>query len=169
MIERIRPNVPQGTALELTDISKRFRTSWGKRVEVLTHVGFNVAPGTVYGLLGPNGAGKSTTLKIVLGLMKPSGGQGRVLGEPLGSVAARQRIGFLPENPYFYDYLSAREFLDTCASLTGLPRQNRRARIETTLERVGLDPGSGLRLRKYSKGMLQRIGLAFRGGSSSTN
>jgi ABC-2 type transport system ATP-binding protein len=160
MIERIRPPASPGSALELSGISKRFRTSWGKRVEVLRHVGFNVAQGTVYGLLGPNGAGKSTTLKIVLGLMKPSGGEGRALGEPLGSVAARKRIGFLPENPYFYDYLNAREFLDTCASLTGLPRAHRRPRIDATLERVGLDPGSRLRLRKYSKGMLQRIGLA---------
>jgi ABC-2 type transport system ATP-binding protein len=160
MIERIRPPASPGSALELSGISKRFRTSWGKRVEVLRQVGFSVAQGSVYGLLGPNGAGKSTTLKIVLGLMKPSGGEGRALGEPLGSVAARKRIGFLPENPYFYDYLSAREFLDTCASLTGLPRGHRRPRIDATLERVGLDPGSRLRLRKYSKGMLQRIGLA---------
>jgi ABC-2 type transport system ATP-binding protein len=160
MIERSRANVPQGTALELSNLSKRFRTSWGKRVEVLRQVGFSVSQGTVYGLLGPNGAGKSTTLKIVLGLMKPSTGDGRVLGEPLGSVAARKRIGYLPESPYFYDYLSAREFLDTCASLTGVPREHRRSRIDHTLERVGLDPGSKLRLRKYSKGMLQRIGLA---------
>jgi len=160
MIERIHHNVPQATALELSGISKRFRTSWGKRVEVLRQVGFSVTQGTVYGLLGPNGAGKSTTLKIVLGLMKPSQGDGNVLGEPLGSVAARTRIGFLPENPYFYDYLSAREFLDTCASLTGVSRTHRRNRIDTTLDRVGLDPTSKLRLRKYSKGMLQRIGLA---------
>jgi ABC-2 type transport system ATP-binding protein len=160
MIERIRPHAPQGIALELTGISKRFRTSWGKRVEILQQVGFKVEQGSVFGLLGPNGAGKSTTLKIVLGLMKPSDGNGRVLGEPLGSVAARQRIGFLPETPYFYDYLSAREFLETCASLTGIPRADRRSRIETTLERVGLDPSLKLRLRKYSKGMLQRIGLA---------
>src|SRR5262245_28628316 len=110
MIEHIHPNVSQATALELRGISKRFRTSWGKRVEVLRQVGLSVTEGTVYGLLGPNGAGKSTTLKIVLGLMKPSQGDGTVLGEPLGSVAARKRIGFLPENPYFYDYLSAREF-----------------------------------------------------------
>jgi ABC-2 type transport system ATP-binding protein len=160
MIERIHPHAPQGTALELTGISKRFRTSWGKRVEVLRQVGLKVDEGSVYGLLGPNGAGKSTTLKIVLGLMKPSSGEGVVLGQPLGSVEARKRIGFLPENPYFYDYLSAREFLDTCASLTGLPGAHRRARIDATLERVGLDPGSRLRLRKYSKGMLQRVGLA---------
>jgi ABC-2 type transport system ATP-binding protein len=78
----------------------------------------------------------------------------------MGSVAARARIGFLPENPYFYDYLTAHEFLDTCASLASLPRAGRRQRIHELLERVGLDPGLKLRLRKYSKGMLQRVGLA---------
>src|SRR5258706_5797973 len=104
-MHRIETHVSEESALEVSHLSKRFRTSWGKRVEVLRDVGFRVSRGSVYGLLGPNGAGKSTTLKIVLGLMKSSGGEGTVLGEPLGSVKARARIGFLPENPYFYDYL----------------------------------------------------------------
>ncbi|HET9234653.1 MAG TPA: ABC transporter ATP-binding protein, partial [Candidatus Eisenbacteria bacterium] len=145
MIRRIDTKRVDESALELTEIHKRFRTSWGKPVEILHNVGFRVSRGSVYGLLGHNGAGKSTTLKIVLGLMKPSAGRGRVLGEPLGSVTARARIGFLPENPYFYDYLTAREFLDTCAALTGIPGGERPQRIASTLERVGLDPASNLR------------------------
>ena len=160
MIRRIDRKVVDESALALTGIGKRFRTSWGKRVEILHEVSFRVSRGSVYGLLGHNGAGKSTTLKIVLGLMKPSAGRGEVLGESLGSVTARARIGYLPENPYFYDYLNAREFLDTCAALTGIPGRERPQRIAATLERVGLDPSSRLRLRKYSKGMLQRVGLA---------
>jgi ABC-2 type transport system ATP-binding protein len=116
--------------------------------------------GEIYGLLGPNGAGKSTTLKILLGFMKASEGEGTLLGEKLGTVSTRRRVGFLPENPYFYDYLTAPEFLDTCASLTGLPGRGRGVLIAKTLERVGLDPGLKLRLRKFSKGMLQRVGLA---------
>jgi ABC-2 type transport system ATP-binding protein len=147
-------------ALVVSRLSKAFRTSWGRRVEALRHVSFEVSPGEIFGLLGPNGAGKTTTLKILLGLMRPSSGTGRVLGQPMGSVRARGRIGFLAENPYFYDYLTAAEFLDACASLCGLPRQGRRKRVQAFLERVGLDPGSKVRLRKYSKGMLQRIGLA---------
>jgi ABC-2 type transport system ATP-binding protein len=149
-----------GPALSVHGLSKSFRTSWGKKVVALRDVGFEVAPGEIFGLLGPNGAGKSTTLKILLGFMKPSGGEGTVLGHPLGHVGARAALGFLPENPYFYDYLTAPEFLDTCASLSGLPRAGRRPLIARTLERVGLDPGLTLRLRKFSKGMLQRVGLA---------
>ena len=154
------PGIETTPVLSVIRLGKSFRTSWGKRVDVLDGVTFQVSPGEIYGLLGPNGAGKSTTLKILLGLMRPSLGNGTVLGEPLGSIGARRRIGFLPENPYFYDYLTAHEFLDTCASLTSLPRVGRRQRINDSLERVGLDPGIKLRLRKFSKGMLQRIGLA---------
>jgi len=147
-------------ALALWDLTKTFRTSWGRRVEALRGVRFEVPRGEVFGLLGPNGAGKSTTLKIVLGHLRPDRGGGTLLGSGLGSVEARSRLGFLPENPYFYDYLSAQEFLDTCASLSGLPRRGRRERIAAVLERVGLDPGLKIRLRKFSKGMLQRAGLA---------
>jgi ABC-2 type transport system ATP-binding protein len=158
-IERSRPR-ESGPALSVRGLSKSFRTSWGKKVVALRDVGFDVGEGEIFGLLGPNGAGKSTTLKILLGFMKPSGGEGTVLGRPLGHVGARGALGFLPENPYFYDYLTASEFLDTCASLSGLPRRGRGPLIAGTLERVGLDPGLKLRLRKFSKGMLQRVGLA---------
>ncbi len=159
------PAMPAGfiageAALAAARLAKTYRDSWGRRTEALDDVTFAVRPGEIFGLLGPNGAGKSTTLKIVLGLLKPTRGAGMLLGKPLGSVAVRRRLGYLPENPYFYDYLTAREFLDTCAVLTGVPRRGRRERIERTLERVGLDPAEGRRLRKFSKGMLQRVGLA---------
>jgi ABC-2 type transport system ATP-binding protein len=146
--------------LTLDRLAKTYRDSWGRRREALIDVSLSVSRGEIFGLLGPNGAGKSTALKIVLGLLKPSGGGGMLLGRPLGDVLARGRLGFLPENPYFYDYLSAPEFLDTSATLNGLPRRGRRDLIALTLDRVGLDPGDKRRLRKFSKGMLQRVGLA---------
>lgn len=149
-----------GNALSIQDVAKSFRSNWGRRVDALHQVSFEVSRGEIFGLLGPNGAGKSTTLKILMGLMRPSRGSGSILGRPLGSLEARSRIGFLPENPYFYDYLTATEFLETCASLTSVPRDGRRERIAGLLERVGLDPSSRQKLRKYSKGMLQRVGLA---------
>jgi len=160
MTHRFASTGTGGSAVAVSCLSKRFRTSWGRRVEALREVSFSVGVGEIYGLLGPNGAGKSTTLKILLGFMKPSAGEGTLLGERLGTVSVRRRVGFLPENPYFYDYLTAPEFLDTCASLAGLPRGGRSALISRTLERVGLEPGQKLRLRKFSKGMLQRVGLA---------
>jgi ABC-2 type transport system ATP-binding protein len=159
MIDDTQAAAPE-SALALSGVAKAFRTSWGRRVTALTDVSLEVRRGEIFGLLGPNGAGKSTTLKILLGFMRPSAGRGSVLGRPLGSVEGRRRVGFLPENPYFYDYLTAAEFLDACASLSGVPGPGRRARIAGLLERVGLDPGSRVRLRKYSKGMLQRVGLA---------
>ena len=146
--------------LTLDRLAKTYRDSWGRRHEALIDVSLSVSRGEIFGLLGPNGAGKSTALKIALGLLKPSGGSGMLLGRPLGDVRARGRLGFLPENPYFYDYLSAPEFLDTSATLNGLPRRGRRDLIALTLDRVGLDPGEKRRLRKFSKGMLQRVGLA---------
>jgi ABC-2 type transport system ATP-binding protein len=146
--------------LSAARLGKIYRDSWGRRIVALRDVTFSVAPGEIFGLLGPNGAGKTTTLKILLGLIAPSSGLGNLLGKKLGNVAARRRLGFLPENPYFYDYLTPREFLETCAELTSMPRAGRRERIKRTLERVGLDPREKRRLRKFSKGMLQRVGLA---------
>lgn len=147
-------------AISLEHLAKTYRDSWGRRVVALKDVTLEVEPGEIFGLLGPNGAGKSTTFKILLGLLRSSGGGGTILGHPLGDVAARRRLGYLPENPYFYDYLTPHEFLDTCATLSEAPRKGRRQRIASLLERVGLDPGEKRRLRKFSKGMLQRVGLA---------
>jgi ABC-2 type transport system ATP-binding protein len=108
----------------------------------------------VFGLLGPNGAGKTTTLKVALGLMRPSAGSVHL------GVGGLGHVGYLPENPYFYDYLSGREFLGFCARLFGLDGTARRERVEELLRDVGLEDAAGTQLRKYSKGMLQRIGIA---------
>ena len=123
-------------------------------VEILKGVDIQVERGAVFGLLGPNGAGKTTTVKVVLGLMRPSGGTVEL------GVPSLSHVGYLPENPYFYDYLSGREFLGFCARLFGLDGDLRRARVERLLADVGLEAAAGTHLRKYSKGMLQRIGIA---------
>jgi ABC-2 type transport system ATP-binding protein len=119
-----------------------------------------VSKGEIFGLLGQNGAGKTTAIKIVLGLVFPDAGTVRLFGRKNTVVAVKERIGFLPENPYFYEYLTGEEFLDYCGRLFGYSAYERHRRIEAILERVGLRSRSGEQLRKYSKGMLQRIGLA---------
>jgi ABC-2 type transport system ATP-binding protein len=150
-----------GIAIRAEGLTKDYRTGfWRRRVRVLQELNLQVQAGEVFGFLGPNGAGKTTTLKLLTGLIHPTAGSATVLGEPAGSVRVKARIGFLPENPYFYDYLTGAEYLDYCGALAGLPRTVRRDRVRSLLEQVGL-PGQGrLQLRKYSKGMLQRIGLA---------
>src|SRR5262249_50812221 len=133
-----------------------------KKVSAVADVSFTVEKNEIFGFLGPNGAGKTTTLKMLMGLIFPTGGQARIFGRPIRERAVKQRLGFLPENPYFYDYLSGEELLDLMGHLFGLDRGERRKRARALLDRVGLGrAGSiGLPLRKYSKGMLQRLGLA---------
>jgi ABC-2 type transport system ATP-binding protein len=131
-----------------------------RRRQVLRGVDLALAPGEAYGLLGDNGAGKTTTLRILLGLTRPDAGTGSVLGAPLGARTVRQRLGYLPETPTFHEQLTAREFLAFCASLQGLPAAEARRRAAQLLERLELAGASDLRLRKMSKGMLQRLGLA---------
>ena len=116
--------------------------------------------GGVFGLLGPNGAGKSTTLKLLLHLLRPSSGTAEVLGHPPGDVRAHQRVGFLPENPTFYDYLTAEELLTYFAGLFGYSKSDCAARAAKTLDRVGLAGDRRRPLRQYSKGMVQRVGIA---------
>ena len=148
-------------AIRTVSLTKEYRAGfWRRRVRVLHDLNLEVQAGEVFGFLGPNGAGKTTTLKLLTGLIHPTAGSATVLGEPAGSVGVKARIGFLPENPSFYDYLTGVEYLDYCGALAGLPRTVRRDRIGTLLERVGLSGQGTLQLRKYSKGMLQRIGLA---------
>ncbi|MBM4124508.1 MAG: ABC transporter ATP-binding protein, partial [Nitrospira sp.] len=120
----------------------------------------SVRRGEIYGFLGPNGAGKTTTMKILLGLTRASGGTAEVLGRPVGDVGVRREIGFLPESPYFYDYLTAEEFLAFYGHLAGLEGIGLKQRMERLLALVGLTEARGRQLRKFSKGMLQRIGLA---------
>jgi ABC-2 type transport system ATP-binding protein len=142
-------------ALEVRDLCKTVAVGFRRRkVEILRGVDLEVHDGDVFGLLGPNGAGKTTTLKVVLGLMRPTSGS-----VTLG-VDGLAELGYLPENPYFYDYLTGTEFLRFCARLFSLDGQERERRIAATLDEVGLERAADVQLRKYSKGMLQRIGIA---------
>ncbi|NJP08946.1 MAG: ABC transporter ATP-binding protein [Leptolyngbyaceae cyanobacterium RU_5_1] len=154
-----RPSV-----VETYNLRKIYRTGFWlhQKITSLNTCTLKVFAGETFGLLGPNGAGKTTLLKTLLGITRPSGGRGLVLGQPIGDRAVKQRIGYLPENPYFYDYLTGWEILQFTAGLFGIPRSVQRKRIPELLDLVGLLQAAVRRkqLRHYSKGMLQRIGLA---------
>ncbi len=148
-------------AIRVAGIAKSFRGHLGiGSTRAVDGLDFEVRRGEVFGLLGPNGAGKTTTLKMLLGLLRPDRGTVSLLGRSPDDPRARARLGFLPENPYFYDYLTAAEFLDFYARLRGIPRAARARCVEATLTRVGLGDRRGTRLGKLSKGMVQRLGLA---------
>ncbi len=150
-------------AIEIQNLTKDYEVGfWRKRkVRALDGLSLSVEPGKIFGFLGANGAGKTTTLKLLMGLIYPTGGTARILGRDIGDTSMHARIGYLPENPYFYDYLTAREFLNYCAQLFGQDRATRSRRTEEILARVNLEKKSWDRqLRKFSKGMLQRVGLA---------
>ena len=152
--------VGSGTDARPSAIETRgLRKVYGDKVAV-EDVTIAVPEGEVFGFLGPNGAGKSTTVKMLLGLVFPSAGLARLLGQLLGAVAAKRRIGFLPEQFRFHEWLRAEEFLDLHGQLYGLARAERRRRIPEVLDLVGLTGRGRDRLRTYSKGMLQRVGLA---------
>jgi ABC-2 type transport system ATP-binding protein len=119
-----------------------------------------VESGEVFGFLGPNGAGKSTTIKLLVGLIFPDAGTARILGKPITDIEMHRDIGYLPEQPYFYDYLTAAEVLDYFARFHDLTASDRHERVARMLEKVGLETARKIQLRKYSKGMLQRVGLA---------
>ena len=119
-----------------------------------------VEDGEVFGFLGPNGAGKSTTIKLLVGLIFPTAGTAQILGKPISDISMHQDIGYLPEQPYFYDYLTAAELLDYFARFHNLKAADRRERVARMLKKVGLETARKIQLRKYSKGMLQRVGLA---------
>lgn len=141
-------------AIHIEGLHKTVKTGfWRRPVEILKGVDLSVMPGEVFGLLGPNGAGKTTTIKVALGLMKPTSGSAQLASSP-------SDVGYLPENPYFYDYLSGREFLLFCGRLFGQDMPERRERVEVLLRDVDLVRAADTHLRKYSKGMLQRIGIA---------
>ncbi len=131
-----------------------------KRRLGLAGLDLEVRPNEVFGYLGANGAGKTTTIKVLVGLIAPDGGRAEILGRPAGDARARERLGYAPENPYFYEYLTAAETLDFYARLFGMARPERRRRAGELLERVGLAGAAGRRVRQFSKGMLQRLGLA---------
>ena len=138
-----------------------FRPGLGqRRKRILDGVSFSVREGEIFGFVGPNGAGKTTTLKVLMGLLRANAGCARILGHDVGETAFRRHVGFLPENPYFHDYLSARETLDFYARLSGVPAAERPERIERLLDWVGLHDAADARLRTFSKGMQQRVGIA---------
>ena len=148
-------------AVETIGLTKRYPLTWKRKVLVaLDKLDLQVKPGEVFGLLGPNGSGKSTTLKLLLGLIVPSEGEARVFGLPPESLDARRRVGFLPENPYFYGFLTGDETLRFYGRICGVTGAKLEKRIEELIDLVGLQNGRERPLRSYSKGMLQRIGLA---------
>ena len=148
--------------LKISGLRKTYRKGFAaKPVEALKGVSFEIPPGTITGFLGANGAGKTTTIKCLLGLAIPDDGEIRFFGRPGLSLEDKARIGFLPERPYFYEYLSGREFLKFYGELgSRLSASDLRDRIDRLLKRVGLEKAGDRPLRSYSKGMLQRIGIA---------
>lgn len=150
-----------GLALELRDVVKDFAVGLrGVKLRAVDHLTLRVPAGQVYGLLGPNGSGKSTTIKLLLGLLQPSAGECTVFGVPSARVEARRDVGYLPEAPYFYRHLTGRELVRFCAQLCGLAGAPLAARVEDVLALVDMAGAADRRVGTYSKGMLQRIGLA---------
>jgi ABC-2 type transport system ATP-binding protein len=142
-------------------LRKVFRQGfWMRRVEAVRDVSFEVRAGHIYGFLGPNGAGKTTTIKMLTGLIAPTSGQATIFGDPIPSPRAMRRVGFLPENPYVYPYLTPREFVEMCGRLSGLRMRRAREQTERVLEQVGISYAADRQVRRLSKGMLQRTGLA---------
>jgi ABC-2 type transport system ATP-binding protein len=148
-------------AIEIENLTKDYPYGFLqlKKKRSLEGLTMQVQTGEVFGFLGPNGAGKSTTIKLLMRPIFPTAGTARILGKPISDIAMHQRIGYLPEQPYFYDYLTAAEVLDYFARFHDFSAEERRARVERTLKKVGLETAGRIQLRKYSKGMLQRVGL----------
>jgi len=150
------------SALATHELTKDYAVGfWRKRpYRALDHLTLDVESGEVFGFLGPNGAGKTTTLKLLMQLVYPSEGHAEILGRPVGDLGVKHRIGYLPENPYFYDHLTAEELLTYYATLFGIRGAERAARAARLLDEVGVGAERRLQLRKFSKGMLQRVGIA---------
>lgn len=148
-------------AVVVSGLGKDFRHPWTRRIKTAVHeIAFDVPEGETFGLLGPNGAGKTTSLRMLLGLLPATRGEAWLLGRPAGTPESREHLGFLPENPYFYEHLTGLEFLEFSGELAGMSRRAARAQAKELIERSGLGPAATTRMRKYSKGMLQRAGLA---------
>lgn len=156
------PEAP--SVVQTWNLSKTYRTGFwlNQKIESLKNCTLSVCEGETFGLLGPNGAGKTTLLKTLLGITRPSAGRAVLLGHPIGNRTVKQRIGYLPENAYFYDFLTAWEFLQFIAGVFQLPRALQQRRIPQLFDLVGLDQSTARKkqLRQYSKGMLQRVGMA---------
>jgi ABC-2 type transport system ATP-binding protein len=149
-------------AIEILGLEKTYSIGfWRKRPKhALRPIDLKIEEGEIFGFLGPNGAGKTTTLKLLMGLIFPTAGSARILDMELDDPRMKAQIGFLPEQPYFYDYLTARELLEYYGQLSGVEAKQRSSRVNEVLQRVGLPDVGGFQLRKFSKGMLQRVGIA---------
>jgi len=151
------------TIIEIDNLTKDYEAGFlrKRKTRALNKLSLTVEKGQIFGFLGANGAGKTTTLKLLMRLIYPTAGTARILGSDIGDISMHARIGYLPENPYFYDYLTAREFVNYCGQLFGLNTETRARRTDDLLTGVNLEKKSWDRqLRKFSKGMLQRVGLA---------
>ena len=149
-------------AIEILGLEKTYSVGfWRKKPkQALRPLRLSVEEGEIFGYLGPNGAGKTTTLKLLMGLMYPTGGGARILGREINDPVMKAQIGFLPEQPYFYDYLTAHELLHYYGQLSGIAAKELNHKVGQVLHRVGLPDAGGVQLRKFSKGMLQRVGIA---------
>lgn len=159
------PKIPEKLpVIETTNLGKLYRTGFwmNRKIESLKNCNLTVYRGETFGLLGQNGAGKTTLLKTLLGIVRPTSGAGVLLGQPIGDRSIKEKIGYLPENPYFYDYLTGWEFLEFVAGLFEISKSIQKQRISDLLDLVGLSKSTAIKkqLRQYSKGMLQRVGMA---------
>jgi len=149
------------SVIEIEHLRKDFQVGfWGRESVAISDINLSVQEGEIFGFLGPNGAGKTTTIKILMGLIHPTAGTAKLLGQPVGNIKAKSKIGFLPESSHFYEYLTAMEALTFYGGLFGLSKNRLKERIPTLLKQVGLVSSAHLQLRKFSKGMLQRMGIA---------
>lgn len=165
--ETIPPQSPKSlppAVVSTENLCKFYRTGFwmNQKIESLINFSLSIYQGETFGLLGQNGAGKTTLFKVLLGLVRPTSGVAYLLGKPIGDRQVKQRVGYLPENPYFYDYLTGWEFLELAAGLFQIPKAVSRQRIPELLDLVGLAKSAAIKkqMRQYSKGMLQRIGMA---------
>ncbi len=148
-------------AVKIVGLTKVFKSGVRrKRTVALDNLNLEVKEGEILGYLGPNGAGKTTTFKILMGLLRPTKGDAWLLGKNIKDISSREEVGFLPEQPYFYDYLTAWELLDLYGQFYNLSKRKRRTRVRELLELVGLQDAATIQLRKFSRGMLQRVGVA---------
>jgi ABC-2 type transport system ATP-binding protein len=153
--------VVSDAVIRTTRLNKAYRSGFRmKRVQALVDLDLEVGRGETFGFLGPNGAGKTSLIKILMGLAKPTSGRAEVFGKPVSDAQVKSRIGFLPESPYFYDYLTAREFLELAARLAGVPGRETGGRVDQLLKLVRMEHAARSQMRGFSRGMLQRMGIA---------
>lgn len=147
-------------AIQVEGLTKVYGGRIGDSVPAVDGISFSVAQGEIFGFIGPNGAGKTTTIKMLLGLLFPTSGKVQVLGKPVGDIESKNRMSYLPESPYFYEHMTAREVVEFYCTLFRMDKPRRKARTAELLEQVGLAKDGDRSLRNYSKGMLQRVGIA---------